>query len=53
MNARILQDSLIKDLVSLFREKQLPYLIVWNKCDLLSVIPAAAGNEIYVSATQG
>lgn len=40
------------ELLSLFREKELPYLIVWNKSDLLSDVPTPGEHEIYVSATE-
>ena len=39
--------------LSLFQEKQLPYLIVWNKSDLLNEVPDAKEHEIWVSATEG
>ncbi len=39
-----------RQLVSLFQEKSIPYLIVFNKTDLLSDTPEAGENEIYVSA---
>ena len=39
-----------QELVALFQEKQIPYLIVWNKCDQ-ATLPAVAGS-IAVSATQ-
>ena len=42
-----------EELMALFREKQLPHLIIWNKSDLLEKIPAEGENEIYVSALQG
>lgn len=41
-----------EELLSLFKEKELPYLIVWNKADLLETVPAAGAHEIYVSATE-
>lgn len=41
-----------EELLALFKEKNLPYLIVWNKADLLETIPAVAEHEIYVSATE-
>ncbi len=41
-----------RELIELFRQKEIPYLIAWNKCDLLSEIPAEAASEIYVSATE-
>lgn len=40
-------------LVAEFRERRLPYLVVYNKVDLLDVIPAAQAQEIYVSAING
>ncbi len=40
-------------LVAEFRERRLPYLVVYNKADLLDVIPAAQAQEIYVSAING
>ena len=40
------------DIIKLVKEKNIPYVIVYNKIDLLSEIPAATENEIYVSALQ-
>ena len=42
-----------EELVRLFCEKNINYLIVYNKQDLLSEIPAAGPQEIYVSARNG
>ena len=39
-----------RQLIGLFRGKELAYLIVFNKADLLSAVPAAGEREIYVSA---
>ena len=39
-----------QELIGIFREKNIPYLVVYNKSDLLSVIPVAASEEIFVSA---
>lgn len=41
-----------RQLLALFRKQQQPYLVVWNKCDLLNEIPACRETEIYVSATE-
>ena len=41
-----------QQLIGLFQERQLPYVIAYNKADLLQEVPAAADNEIYVSAEQ-
>lgn len=38
------------ELISLFKTKKLPYIIAYNKSDLLEVPPAPGENEIYVSA---
>lgn len=39
-----------RQLIALFQAKEIPYIIVYNKADLLPQLPAAADNEIYVSA---
>ena len=42
-----------RQLLTMLRERQLPYVIAYNKCDLLDTVPAdAEENEIYVSAEQ-
>jgi len=42
-----------KELISLFEKRKLPYVIAYNKADLLSEIPENQKNEIYVSALTG
>ena len=42
-----------RELLTLFREKGLPHLLVRNKADLLPAVPEAAPGEIYVSALTG
>ncbi len=37
-------------LITEFNNRKLPYIVVYNKSDLLSAIPEANENEIYVSA---
>lgn len=39
-----------KELIQLFQEKEIPFLYVYNKSDLLEEIPKAKEGEIYVSA---
>ena len=39
-----------RELLTLFKSKQLPYIIAFNKMDLLDRVPNAEKNEIYVSA---
>ena len=41
------------ELVALFKQRKLPYVIVYNKSDLLPKIPPETENEIYVSAETG
>ena len=40
-------------LIRLFREKEIPYLVVFNKADLLPELPAPEPEEHYVSAKTG
>lgn len=40
-------------LLSLFKSKNIPYIIAYNKSDLLNNIPDTTENEIYVSAQNG
>ena len=42
-----------RQLIDLFKAKDIRYILVKNKCDLLPQIPPAEENEIYVSALQG
>ncbi|MDE6635037.1 MAG: [FeFe] hydrogenase H-cluster maturation GTPase HydF, partial [Lachnospiraceae bacterium] len=42
--------SMEKELVSIFKEKDIPYITVYNKADLLDSVPQPAEGEIYVSA---
>ena len=46
-------NAIDRELVSLFREKALPYIVVWNKCDLLAARPDIGENALYVSAATG
>ncbi len=42
-----------RQLLALFRERKIPYLIAYNKCDLLPDCPIPREGEIYVSALRG
>ena len=42
-----------EELVSLFREKSIPYVVALNKCDLLEKRPEPGENGLYVSAVTG
>lgn len=39
-----------RELIDLFQERNLPYIIVHNKSDLLDTVPEESDREIYVSA---
>ena len=39
--------------LSLFGEKEIPFLLVYNKVDLLERLPEASEGELYVSAKEG
>ncbi len=42
-----------RELIDLFKQKEIPYVIAWNKCDLLNEVPEETEHEIYVSALKG
>lgn len=42
-----------EELLQLFSEKELPYVVVRSKCDLLETVPERDGNTLYVSAQAG
>lgn len=41
-----------EELIDLFKKKAIPYVIVYNKSDLLDAVPEVGENEICVSATE-
>ena len=41
------------ELAALLEQKKVPWVLAWNKSDLLPEIPQAAGNAIWVSALTG
>ncbi len=42
-----------EELISLFKAKDIPHVVAFNKADLIADIPAVTKNEIYVSAVNG
>lgn len=42
-----------KELLEIFKQKNIPFIIAKNKADLLENIPSAAENELFVSAVTG
>ena len=47
------QKACDKQLIDLFKAKEINYIVVYNKSDLLPEIPEAGSHEIYVSALKG
>ena len=42
-----------RQLIRLFREKEIPYLVVYNKADLLETVPGDTEDALFVSARTG
>ncbi|MBQ7117876.1 MAG: [Clostridia bacterium] len=42
-----------KELIEIFRERKISFIIAHNKCDTAEAIPESSENEIYVSALTG
>ena len=42
-----------RELIDIFKSKSIPYVIAYNKSDLLTDVPSTKDNEIYVSAKNG
>ena len=42
-----------RELIALFEARRIPYLIAWNKADLLGEVPAPGERELCVSAATG
>ncbi len=42
-----------RQLVGLFRAQDTPYLVAYNKCDLLGEVPADTAHEVHLSALTG
>lgn len=42
-----------EELISVFKERKIPYIIAFNKSDLFNEVPKSEGNTVYVSAERG
>ena len=42
-----------RELCEIFKNKNIPYVVAYNKSDLLATVPQPSENEIYVSAREG
>ena len=53
VDASIGMTAVEEELVELLNQKKVPWILAWNKSDLLAEVPAASGNAIWVSALEG
>ena len=53
VDATVGMTAVENELVALLEQKKVPWVLAWNKADLLAETPAASGNAIWVSALTG
>ena len=53
VDASVGMTAVEEELVVLLKQKNVPWILAWNKSDLLEEIPAGEGNTIWVSALTG
>ena len=53
VDASVGMTAVEEELVQLLKQKNVPWILAWNKSDLLEKIPAGEGNTIWVSALSG
>ncbi|MBQ9149166.1 MAG: [Oscillospiraceae bacterium] len=53
VDAAVGMGAVEEELVALLRQKNLPWILAWNKADLLENVPEARENAIWVSAVTG
>ena len=53
VDASIGMTAVEEELVQLLNQKKVPWILAWNKSDLLAEVPEASGNAIWVSALEG
>ena len=53
VDASVGMTAVEEELVQLLKQKNVPWILAWNKSDLLEAIPAGEGNTIWVSALTG
>ena len=53
VDASVGMTAVEEELVQLLQQKNVPWILAWNKSDLLETIPAGEGNTIWVSALTG
>lgn len=53
VDASVGMTAVEEELVELLKQKKVPWILAWNKADLLAEVPVASGNAIWVSALKG
>ena len=53
VDASVGMTAVEEELVQLLKQKNVPWILAWNKSDLLETIPVGEGNTIWVSALTG
>ena len=53
VDASIGMTAVEEELVELLKQNKVPWILAWNKSDLLAEVPTASGNAIWVSALEG
>ena len=53
VDASVGMTAVEEELVQLLKQKNVPWILAWNKSDLLETIPSGEGNTIWVSALSG
>ena len=53
VDASVGMTAVEEELVQLLKQKNVPWILAWNKSDLLETIPSGEGNTIWVSALTG
>lgn len=53
LDATMPPDGADRELLQLIKTREIPYLLAWNKADLLKTLPEPGENALYVSAKTG
>lgn len=53
IDASVGMNDIDRQLIGIFREKLIPWIVVYNKSDLLKIVPETKGNVIWTSTANG
>ncbi len=53
IDASVGMNDIDRQLIGIFREKLIPWIVVYNKSDLLKIVPETKGNVIWTSTADG